>query len=354
METPIKVGIIGVGIMGKAVGRVLARDGRVRLVSVANRGEKGIEESKAEFPFERGYLDYHAMLDSEELDAVFIATPDVAHYEPVMACLGRGIHVHVEKPLTTAESEAAEILREVHRTGLKLQVSYNHRWLAPYHAVKDQIAKGSIGRPLTGFARKNNPITVPTEMLPLWAKDSSPMWFQTSHDIDLMAWWFDDHPVEVYCHGVKGVLREKFGWDTYDAMQGMVKFSKGGVATFEASWIYPKGHPATPDSYMTVVGERGNIQVDRKDETVEMSTEAGFSWPRSFLNYPIFGRWRGAFPACIESFIDVLVGDLQPHVNAYHGWLATATLEALHRSAERGAAAEVATPPCNLEPTPEG
>ena len=190
------------------------------------------------------------MLDGVKPDAVFIATPDWTHLAPVMACLDRGIHVHVEKPMTTDEPEAAAIVRKVRETGLKLQVSYNHRWLAPYHAVAEQIHAGKIGRCLTGYARKNNPITVPTKMLPSWARDSSPMWFQSSHDIDLMNWWFDDQPVEAKCYGVKRVLRERFGWDTYDALQGMVRYAGGGFATFEASWVYPEKHPAMPDSFM--------------------------------------------------------------------------------------------------------
>ena len=87
-----------------------------------------------------------------------------------------------------------------------------------------------------GYARKNNPITVPTEMIP-WGKDSSPMWFLSCHDIDLMCWWFDDDPVEVKAFGVKRVLKEKYGWDTYDAMQALVKFGSGAFATFESTWI---------------------------------------------------------------------------------------------------------------------
>ena len=281
-------------------------------------------------------LDYEAMLDRERPDVVFIATPDWAHYAPVMAALERGVHVYVEKPLTTDVEEAARIVEKVRETGLKLQVSYNHRWLAVYHAVHDQICAGKIGQPLVGYARKNNPITVPTQMLAGWAKDSSPLWFQSSHDIDLMCWWFDDVPVEATCQGVKKVLKEQYGWDTYDGLQGQVRFSKGGIATFEACWIYPEGHPAMPDSFMSVVGEHGHLQIDRKDEAIEMSSEAGFQWPRSLLNYNVFGQWTGAFPSCIHGFIQAVIEDSTPHVTARDGYIATATIDALHQAAETG------------------
>ncbi|MCF6285978.1 MAG: Gfo/Idh/MocA family oxidoreductase [Candidatus Hydrogenedentes bacterium] len=331
----MKANIIGTGIMGSAVAQVIARDPRIEFTAVCDKIISRVEPLEQGFGID-GYKDYIEMLDEEKPDIVFIATPDWAHLDPVMACLERGIHVFVEKPLTTNVAEAKIITEKVAETGLKLQVSYNHRWLAPYHLTYKKIQSGAIGRPLMGYARKNNPITVPTQMLASWAKDSSPLWFQSSHDIDLMLWWFDDEPVEVLCSGVKSVLKAKYGWDTWDALQGQVRFKQGGVATFEAAWIYPEGHPSMPDSFMSVVGEHGHLQVDRKDEAVEMSSEDGFSWPRSLLNSQVYDRWIGAFPSSIASFIDAIEDDREPYVTARDGWRVTAVLDALHRAADSG------------------
>jgi len=181
----LKVNIIGVGIMGKNVGRALLRNPMVKLTACADLSGKNLEDAKAELKFEKSYTDYDKMIAAEKPDAVYIATPDWAHFKPVMACLAAGIHTHVEKPMTTDEQEAAAIVRKVRETGLKLQVSYNHRWLAPYNATFNMIREGQIGDCIMGYARKNNPIQVPTKMIP-WAKNSSPMWFLSGHDIDLM------------------------------------------------------------------------------------------------------------------------------------------------------------------------
>ena len=339
-----KVNIIGLGIMGKNVARALLRNPMVTITAAADLKNGNLEEGKAEFGLERIYNDYEKMIVREKPDAVFIATPDWAHYRPIIACLDAGIHVHVEKPMTIDEKEAADIVRKVKETGLKLQVSYNHRWLAPYNATWMMIREGKIGNCIMGYARKNNPITVPTVMIP-WARNSSPMWFLSCHDIDLMIWWFDDNPVEVKGYGIKRVLREKYGWDTYDAMQGMVKFSKGGFATFESTWIYPDCHPAMPDSFMEVIGEHGHIHLDRKTEAIEMSEPEGFKWPRTLLNYKVFDKWIGAFPSCINSFIDNLSQDSEPIVTAYDGWRTTAVLDALHRSADTGETIKLRTLP---------
>lgn len=346
----IKVNIIGVGIMGKAVARSLRHNPEVELSAASDLSEDTLITFAEEFPDMKCFPDYRRMLDECKPDVAFIATPDWAHRDPVMECLARGIHVHVEKPLTTDEGDATEIVAEVRKTGLKLQVSYNHRWLAPYYTTFEKIRSGKLGNPLIGYARKNNPITVPTEMLASWAKESSPLWFQSSHDIDLMCWWFDDTPVEVTCRGVKKVLKEQFGWDTYDGLQGLVTFQRGGVATFEAAWVYPPTHPAMPDSFMSVVCEHGHLQIDRKDEAIEMSDPDRFSWPRSFLNAKVFDRWVGAFPSCINSFIDAVRDDREPFVTALDGWRVTAVLEAMHRSADTGETVKVAEPPRRTSP----
>lgn len=334
--------IIGAGIMGSAVARVLQREPRVRLCAVADSNAEARANAEREFGVST-YAEFIELLDRARPDIAFIATPDWAHFAPVMACIERGIHVYVEKPLTTDEGEAASIVRAVAKHGVKLQVSYNHRWLAPYHAAYTQISGGAIGLPLVGYARKNNPITVPTKMLASWAKDSSPMWFQSSHDIDLMCWWFDDEAVDVVCSGVKSVLKERFGWNTWDALQGQVRFRRGGIVTFEAAWIYPESHPAMPDSFMAVIGQHGHVHVDRKDEAIEMSSENGLAWPRSLLNAKVYDRWIGAFPSCIQSFVDAVVDDRAPYVTAYDGWRVTATLAALHAAAETGERVAVAT-----------
>jgi len=340
----LKVNIIGLGIMGKNVGRALLRNPNVSITACADLKQDSIEEAKAELKFDNSYTDFREMIAREKPDAVYIATPDWAHFEPVMTCLDAGIHVHVEKPLTTDETEAANIVRKVKETGLKLQVSYNHRWLAPYNATWNMIRDGQIGECIMGYARKNNPISVPTKMLP-WSQNSSPMWFLSGHDIDLMTWWFNDDPVEVKGYGIKKVLKETMGWDTYDAMQGLVKFSRGAFATFESTWVYPESHPAMPDSFMEVVGEHGHVHLDRKTEAIEMSTPDGFKWPRSLLNYKVFDRWVGAFPSCINSFVDDILEDREPIVTAYDGWRSTAVLDAIHRSADTGETVTISAPP---------
>jgi predicted dehydrogenase len=271
------------------------------------------------------------MLQKEKLDAVAVATPDHAHKAPVVDSLLAGCHVFVEKPLTTSQEEAEEIYRVVRKTGKKLQVDFNHRWLSPYHKVKEMVLDGKIGEPLIAYARKNNPLHVPTEMIASWSSRTTPSWFLSCHDIDLVTWWFDADPVEAYARGIKKVLVEK-GFDTYDGVQALVTYEGGKFATYEAIWIYPNTSPYMPDSYMELVGSKGALQIDRQAEAVDAIIEEKFVCPRTFLNYRVFDEWQGAFPAAVRGFLYAIEHGSEPHVSARDGVRSTAVLEAIHKS----------------------
>jgi len=327
----IRFGIIGTGIMGGAVGRVLKHCPQVELAALSDLDQNRLAQSGKEFGVSRLYPRYADMLAEEKLDAVAVATPDHLHTDPVVDSLMKGCHVLVEKPLATSQKDAEKIHRAVQKTGKKLQINFNHRWLSPYHKVKEMILNGQIGEPMIGYARKNNPLYVPTEMIKSWSGRTTPAWFLSCHDIDLMTWWFDADPVEVYAKGVKKVLVKK-GFDTYDGIQALVTYEGGKFATYEAIWIYPNTSPYMPDSYMEITGSLGALQLDRQAEAVDAIIQEKFVCPRTFLNYKVFDEWQGAFPASVRGFLYALEHGTEPHVNAKDGVRNTAVLEAIHKS----------------------
>ena len=143
------------------------------------------------------------------------------------AALEAGKHVLCEKPFTTDLAEADDLLNLVRSrpTRQKLQVAFNHRWLSSYYQGAVAIRTGDIGRPVAGYARKNDTIYVPTEMLP-WAAQTTPIHFLGAHDIDLMRWFFGSEPLTAYARGVKGVLTAR-GVDTWDLDSGAWSRSRG-------------------------------------------------------------------------------------------------------------------------------
>lgn len=338
----VRIGVIGLGIMGELYVKIYAAHPLARVVAVSSRRQSRVDEIKSKYGVENGYTDYRKMLGRKDLDAVVVATPDAHHFIPARDVLQSGRHAFVEKPFTTSLQEADELIRISKEMCLKIQVAFNHRWLSPYYQAKTEIAKGAIGVPLAGYARKNDTIFVATEYID-WAGETTPAWFLSSHDIDLMRWFLDSEPMEARAWGRKHVLAAR-GIPTYDIIQSQVKFASGAFVTFESAWVYPNTFPSIVDSFVEVVGGAGHIHLDRKCESMEMSTEKSFSYPKSFLSLDIFGRIRGAFASCIEDFLYAVLNNTVPHVTALDGRQVTATLEAIHQSLESGRTEAVRQP----------
>ena len=338
-----RIGIIGLGIMGSSYAKIYSAHPLAEVVAVSALRQDQIDNIRSLYGVVHGYMDYRQMLERKDLDAVVVATPDKYHFEPARAVLESGRHALVEKPFTTSTAEADELIRISKRVGKTIQVAFNHRWLGPYYQTKISIESGQIGAPLAGYARKNDTIFVPSEYI-AWAGETTSAWFLSSHDIDLMRWWLASEPVEVRAWGRKEVLAAK-GIPTYDIIQAQVKFASGAFITFESAWVYPNTFPSMVDSFMEVIGTAGHIHLDRKCESMEISTAEKFSYPKLFLNTEIFGRMRGAFPACLEDFLFAVREGTEPHVTGADGRQVTAVLEAIHRSLETGATETVLPPP---------
>ena len=331
----IRFGIIGLGIMGQNYLEIYkSQNPMTQVAAVANHSENVLKSVADKYGIAEAdrYTDYKKILDRKDINAVVVATPDFAHTQIVIDALSAGKHVLVEKPLTISTKEADQIVEAVNKTNLKFQVNYNHRWLSSYYEAKMQIQSGAIGKPLVAYARKNDTIYVSTQMLK-WASKSNPTFFLSAHDVDLVRWYFNSEPVEARAYGVKEVLVKK-GIDTYDIIQGQVKFQNGSIATFESGWIYPDTFPTMTDSFVEVIGASGHIHLDRKYESIEVSTEKGFTYPKTFLIKNIFGRVRGAFAGALDSFVDCIVNNTEPVVSAYDGRQVTAVLEAIIKSAD--------------------
>lgn len=335
MIDKIRIGVIGLGTMGEQYVRIYQAHPLSTVTAICNRHRERLDEIGEKYGIKERHTDFVEMLAKAPIDAVCVATPDFAHYEPVKAALEAGKDILCEKPFTTDLNEADELLALVRsKPQLKLQVAFNHRWLSSYYHGFVQLRGGVIGRPLAGYARKNDTIWVSTEMIN-WAAQSTPIHFLGAHDIDLMRWFFGSEPIEVHAYGVRDVLFAR-GIDTYDLIQAQVKFASGAFATIESAWIYPNVFPTIVDSFVEVIGSNGHLHFDRKRESIEMSTEKQFSYPKVFLTSEVFGKLRGAFVECLSDFLDAIINDTEPQVTAFDGRQVTAVLDAVMRSLNTG------------------
>ncbi len=121
----LKVGVVGVGHLGRHHARVLAGMPEVELVGVVDaRSEQG--QAVAEACRTRAFTDYRELLD--RVDAVSVAVPTAAHREVAGAFLERGIPTLVEKPLATTLVEAEELVALAEARDTIFQVGHIERF----------------------------------------------------------------------------------------------------------------------------------------------------------------------------------------------------------------------------------
>ncbi|MEM3485372.1 MAG: Gfo/Idh/MocA family oxidoreductase [Candidatus Methanomethyliaceae archaeon] len=326
----VGVGVIGAGTMGQLHAKIYKNMPGVNLVGVEDNDKEKADSVAAEFRC-RAFYSYGDLLQTPGIDAVSVATPDHLHYEIVMACLDSGKHVLVEKPLTTNLQEAQQIVKKAEERGLQVMVNYNNRWGIPYQKAKEAILAGVIGTPLVGYARKINNIKVPTEML-RWASATSCVHFLATHDIDMILWYFDyPKPIEVYAAGCANVLCA-MGIPTFDVVQAIVRFAGGKQGCFECGWIYPRTYPTLTESYLHVIGEKGVIHIDRREENIVICSTDAFTFPRTCLGGEVEGRYEGALKLALEHFIASIRHGTEPEPNAKHALRAVEIAVAIHLS----------------------
>ena len=135
----VNVGIIGLGSQAQNHLSVLSRDKRVRIAAVAD-----VVESIAEFTGRRyncaSYKDYHDLIDSEQLDAVYLVTPNVYHYETLKYALSKGLNIFCEKPMVINLNHARELVDMVKTAGVVFQVGHNRRFSPVYKKLKELIS----------------------------------------------------------------------------------------------------------------------------------------------------------------------------------------------------------------------
>ncbi|HEB70320.1 MAG TPA: Gfo/Idh/MocA family oxidoreductase [Desulfobulbus sp.] len=121
----IKVGVIGVGYLGRFHAQKYAAMEGVQLVGVVDLDPDRAEQIAGECGT-KAFTDYHLLL--EQVDAVSIVVPTSYHHEVAKDCIARSVDLLVEKPFTTTLAEADELIELADEKNLILQVGHLERF----------------------------------------------------------------------------------------------------------------------------------------------------------------------------------------------------------------------------------
>jgi len=229
---PVKLGFIGCGGNARWHMRNLAQVEGAQIVAVCDLVEELAQQAARETGA-RPYTNLHAMLEAEELDAVYLSLPAHVHGEPEKAIIERGLPFFVEKPVARHLETAREIEALVRGKGLITCVGYQLRYCGTTDLAQELLTDRTIGLAVgkywCGSGRGD-----PAHWVRQWEKSGGQLVEQATHTIDLMRYLVGEIAT-VYCRQTSRFLSEI---DCPDTNCVLFEFANGALGSLTTSWAY--------------------------------------------------------------------------------------------------------------------
>ncbi len=243
--SPLKIGVVGVGVMGSNHARVLSEMAAVQLVGVVDP-----EREQREFVARNlGCAEFPGLeeLLKRGVDAVTIAAPTHLHHDLALTCIAAGVHVLVEKPIAPTVEEGRAIVAAARRAGVTLMVGHVERFNPAVESIKRAIKNQdilSIAITRVGpFPPRMSNVGVVIDL--------------AVHDIDLIRWFTDSEIVEIQPQLSSAVAERE------DIALLQFRTASGVLAHINTNWLTPFKartiHVATRDKYL--IGDLLTLQV---------------------------------------------------------------------------------------------
>jgi UDP-N-acetylglucosamine 3-dehydrogenase len=217
----MRVGVIGVGIMGSNHARVFSDLPGVRLVGVVDPDPKR-RERVANAIGCRTFSNIDGLI-ADGVDAVTIAAPTHLHQDIALTCIERGLHVMVEKPIASTVEEGRSIIAAARNAGVTLMVGHVERFNPTVEAIKEAIRNEdilSIAITRVGpFPPRMSNVGVVIDL--------------AVHDIDLIRWFTDSDIVEVQPQLSSAVAERE------DIALLQFRTASGVLAHINTNWLTP-------------------------------------------------------------------------------------------------------------------
>lgn len=216
----MKIGVIGLGAMGKNHVRVYSELGVLRAISDTNPVIGNELAAQYQVPY---FQDVTEMLALGNLDAVSIVVPTPYHFQVTKQCLEAGIHVLVEKPICPSVEEAEQLINTAKKCSRILTVGYIENYNPIFRELLKVIRQGVFGE-ITAVSIKRVggiPRSADNVILDLM-----------SHDFNLLLSIFGRQPNKIHTH--KRITDSGI----VDSAQVLLDFGDAS-ATCESNWLSP-------------------------------------------------------------------------------------------------------------------
>jgi UDP-N-acetylglucosamine 3-dehydrogenase len=318
----IRVGVVGCGTIARRVHIPGLQAAGAELTAFTSRTRASAEEAARECGGGTVLDTWSELVVRSDVDLVDVCTPNALHADIAVAAAEAGKHVLVEKPMARTVAEADRMIAAARASGVALVPAQNSRFLAPFVAMREAVARGDVGevravRCAWGHGGPEG-----------WA--SGAKWFRQReasgggalidlgvHAADLLRSVLGDELVEVAAMTSPGATG-----DVEDLAQVVMRFAGGAIGTLQASWAVADGN----DNQLTIQGTRGTLHLDHRSLPI-LSTGQG-------------APTRLTMPDPCPTLFDLVIAALNAGtalpITAQDGRAAVALVEAAYRSSASG------------------
>jgi dihydrodiol dehydrogenase / D-xylose 1-dehydrogenase (NADP) len=145
MAQKVRWGILAPGGIARKFAEGLQSAAGAELIAVGSRSKDRADAFADEFDIPRRHGSYADLVQDDEVDAIYVATPHPAHKDCSILCLKAGKAVLCEKPLAVNASEAEEMIQVARAEGVFLMEAMWTRFLPSIVKLREIIASGEIG-----------------------------------------------------------------------------------------------------------------------------------------------------------------------------------------------------------------
>ena len=326
-DRELRVGLAGLGSMGRNHLRVLTARGDIRLAAVADPVEAALA-SATSTTGAQGFAEPLAMIAEADLDAVVIAAPTTAHVPLALAAIERRIAVLVEKPLAATIGEAQRIVVAAREAGVPVQVGHVERFNPAVLELGRLIEDGWLSSVYSIASRRAGPF-------PARIRDVGVTVDLATHDVDILSWIAGERPSRVYAE-----TAQRIHATNEDLLFGLLHFPSGATGMLDVNWLTPAKR-----RQLIVVGEEGMFELDYLTQRLTFTRATDTTNPRLIGGYaPTFEGEVVELPVTsteplageIEAFVSIVRNGGRPVVDAEDGLWAVAIATSLLDAAADG------------------
>jgi predicted dehydrogenase len=194
----------GTGMWGKDVLKDYAD--YVEFVGLCDTNKGRVETAKKMMGVNcPAFTNFEEMMKTVKPDVLIVTTVDATHNEFIVKGMQMGADIISEKPMTTDEAKCQEIIDAEKKTGKKVTVTFNYRY-SPHRAkIYELLRSGAIGKITSVDFHWYLDVRHGADYFRRWhrlRKNGGSLWVhKASHHFDLLNWWIESDPTEVFAYG---------------------------------------------------------------------------------------------------------------------------------------------------------